>query len=157
MKSKISVILFLLLVLFGESALGAENQDLRRSFRGVVNRFTFDLGKRTITIRLNILINGWTVNCARTRAVVWGIDRGKEQPGAPPFSRVYIINLEKGKIINQYTVTRGPFGATFSADRRMAMVDDYVVDQDSGEVVSMTYYTKLDEESCPSFPGKTAN
>lgn len=30
-------------------------------------------------------------------------------------------------IISQYTVTRGPFGASFSTDQRIAMVDDYVV------------------------------
>lgn len=154
MKTKLSVTLcFLIGLSFSGTTLG-ESLELRSSFRGAANRFEFEIGTRTINIHLNIFINDWAVNCARTRAVVWGVDRSKEQLGIPPFSKVYLINLEKGKIINYYTVTRGPYGATFSADRRVVMVDDYVIDQATGEVVNMTYYMKPEIETCPSFPGK---
>lgn len=154
MNPRRSIACLLLASLFSLTRAVAHDRELGTSFRGSKNQFSFERNKKTITLRLHILINGWVVNCARTRAAVWGVGRGKERLGVPPFSKVYLINLEKGKIINYYTVTRGPYGATFSADRKVVMVDDYVIDQATGEVVTMTYYSKPEVETCPSFLGK---
>lgn len=148
------MILALLIGLFCSDSIATENLNLRRSFRGVTTQFAFDSGKRTITFHLRILINGWAVNCARTRAIVWGVALRREQLGVPPFSRVYLINLEKRKIINHYTETRGPFGAIFSRDQKMAILDDLVLDLATGREVAEIDRLDVQAETCPSFPGK---
>ncbi|AON53042.1 hypothetical protein [Herbaspirillum seropedicae] len=157
MKNKVLIFSILLTALPVSGTANAANLDFRSSFGSEKNLFSFKQGARTVRFNLDIYVNGWSINCARTRAVVWGVDLSPDLLGVPPVSKVYIINLDKRKIINHYTITRGPFSAAFSADHKTVIVDDYVVDQDSGEVVNMTYYTKLDVENCPSFPGKTAN
>lgn len=154
MKNKILIFSILLSALPVSGTANAENLDSRSSFSSGKNLFLFKQGRRTVRFHLDIHVNGWSINCTRTRAVVWGVDLGLSQSGVPSVSKVYIINLDSRKIINHYTITRGPFSAAFNADHRTVIVDDYVVDQNSGKVLSMTDNVKIATEACPSFPGK---
>ncbi|WP_156481342.1 hypothetical protein [Herbaspirillum rubrisubalbicans] len=154
MKNKVLIFSILLTALPVSGTANAANLDFRSSFGGGKNLFSFKQGTRTVKFHLDIYVNGWSINCPRTRAVVWGVDLSPDLLGVPSVSKVYIINLDKRKIINHYTITRGPFGAAFSADHKTVIVDDYVVDQNSGKVLSMTDKVKIVTETCPSFPGK---
>ncbi|MDR9846648.1 hypothetical protein [Herbaspirillum huttiense] len=151
---KILIFSILLSALPVSGKANAANFESRSSFSSGKNLFSFKQGKRTVRFDLDIHVNGWSINCTRTRAVVWGVDLGLSQSGVPSVSKVYIINLDSRKIINHYTITRGPFSAAFSADHRTVIVDDYVIDQNSGKVLSMTDNVKIATEACPSFPGK---
>ncbi|MCP1572772.1 hypothetical protein J2S30_001151 [Herbaspirillum rubrisubalbicans] len=158
MKPKGSTTCLLLLSLLVSLEAAPHDQELGTSFRGSKTQFSFERNKKTLTLRLNILINGWAVNCARTRAIVWGINRGKEQLGVPPWSKIYIIDLKRAQPMNHFTRTHGTFGASFSMDQKMAIVDDDVVDLATGKVINQIYYmNKLDLETCPSFPGKQSD
>lgn len=72
-------------------------------------------------------------------------------------TKVYIIVLKRGKPINHYTGTRGPYEVAFSRDQKTAIVDDDVVDLATGKLVDVIDEMKLDVETCPSFPGKQPN
>ncbi|WP_148289017.1 hypothetical protein [Herbaspirillum sp. B65] len=157
MKSKTAITLIFLTALFSSGTVGAENPELRRSFRGIANQFVYDVGRRTIKIKLDIPVNHWTVNCHRDRAIIWGQDLSQARIGAPPVTKVYIIDLKRGKPINHYTGTRGPYEAAFSRDQKTAIVDDDVVDLATGKLVDVIDEMKLDVETCPSFPGKQSN
>lgn len=157
MKLRKNIFTLILFVLYFSSAACAGNQSIDQSFRAASGQFSFNHGQHEINIPLDITVNGWSVNCSRTRAVVWGQAEDLAKIGDPPVVRVYVIDISHAKIINNYTVTRGPYEVTFSKDQKQASVDDYVIDQNSGEVVSMTEDMKLEAESCPLFPGKQSN
>lgn len=154
MKSKFPLPLFLPIFLFFSDPVSATNLELASSFRGGANSFAFEVGKRTVSIRLGIRVSDWAVNCSRTRAIVWGQDLSKARIGAPPVTKVYVIDLKKRKPINHYTRTRGPYEATFNRNHRTAIVDHDIVDLTTGKVVDVIYDMNLDLETCPSFPGK---
>lgn len=157
MKFKNTITLLFLFIFVGSGVACAGNRNLSKSFRATADQFSFDRGRRTINIHLDVIVSGWVVNCSRTRAIVWGQDNNVTEVGAPPVVNVYVIDIEHDKPINHYTVTRGPYEAIFSQDQNLAIVDDYVVDQTSGEVVGMTEDIKLAAEFCPSFSGKQSN
>ncbi|AON53041.1 hypothetical protein [Herbaspirillum seropedicae] len=157
MKSNTSITLIFLTALFSSGTLGAESPELLSSFRGIANQFVYEAGKRTIPIKLDIPVNHWAVNCARDRAIIWGQDLSQARIGAPPVTKVYIIDLKRGKPINHYTGTRGPYEAAFSRDQKMAIVGDDVVDLATGKLVNVIDDMKLDVETCPFFPGKQSN
>ncbi|QJQ01351.1 hypothetical protein C798_14225 [Herbaspirillum rubrisubalbicans Os34] len=137
--------------------ISAANLELRSSFRAGENGFAFEVGKHTVSIQLGIRVSDWAVNCSRTRAIAWGQDLSKARIGAPPVSKVYVIDLERRKPINHYTRTRGPYEAAFSRNQKTAIVDEDVVDLRTGKVVDMIYDMNLDLENCPSFPGKQSD
>lgn len=155
--SRNPITLLPLSILIASGMACASNQGSSQSFRASANTFSFDRNQRKIDIRLDATITGWTVNCSRTHAIVWGKADDLEEVGAPPATRVYVVDIEHDKPINQYTVTRGPYEVIFSQDLRQASVDDYVIDQNSGEIVGMTEDINLMAESCPSFPDKQLN
>lgn len=154
MKFKNTIVLSFLLMFVASIVACAGGQDSVRSFRATSNQFSFDRGQFTINIPLDVSVSGWVVNCSRTRAIAWGQYDKLQEVGAPPVVKVYVIDIEHDEPISHYTVTRGPYEATFSQDQNWAIVDDYVVDQTSGEVIGMTEDVKLTTESCPSFSGK---
>lgn len=135
----------------------AVTRELAHSFRPTAAGFTFDRSGRAVTIPIKETISDWRVNCNRTRAVVWGQAEDLAEVGAPPVARVYILNLEKEEVISVYTVTRGPYEVIFSQDLKHASVDDYVIDQASGEIVGMTEDIKLVAESCTASPVTAAD
>lgn len=157
MKSRISLSLSLLLVIVTWFTACAGSKELGQSFRPTAAGFTFDRSGRAVTIPIKETISDWRVNCNRTRAVVWGQAEDLAEVGAPPVARVYILNLEKEEVISVYTVTRGPYEVIFSQDLKHASVDDYVIDQASGEIVGMTEDIKLVAESCNASPVTAAD
>ncbi len=154
LTSHYSLALFLFALFACPASAGAETPRHRSAFRAVGNQFAFEAGRRTVAVQLDIPVNQWTVNCTRTHAIVWGIDQRKLPMGVPPFNKIYVIDLRRGKPVDHFTRTRGPYGARFSKDQTMAIVDDEVVDLAKGKVVGYIYDMKLDDETCPPFPGK---
>ncbi|MGY0651018.1 hypothetical protein ACW7GZ_03970 [Luteimonas sp. A537] len=157
MKLKNTISLPFLFIFIASGVACADNQNLGRSFRAIADQFSFDRGNRTANIPLDVTVSGWAVSCSRTRAIVWGHDNNLVEMGAPPVVKVYLIDIERDEPINHYTVTRGPYEVTFSRDQSRATVDDYVVDQASGEVIGMTEDINLAAESCPLFSGKQSD
>lgn len=127
------------------------------SFRVTTDHFSYIRGGVDIHISLESTMSMWRVNCARTRAVVWGRDWSKVQLGDPPVSRVYLIDLVGDKIVDQFTVTSGPYEAVFSKDQKLARVDHTVLDQASGSRIGMTEDVYFEVESCPAFAGKRSD
>lgn len=152
MKSSTAFPLSLLLVIATSFTACAGDKELGRSFRATAAGFTFDQGAHSFTIPINTAISDWRVNCSRTRAVAWGRAQDLEKVGAPPVTRIYALNLEKRTIISSFTVTRGPFEVIFDQGQKWASVDDYVIDQNSGEIVGMTEDFKFPGESCATHP-----
>lgn len=157
MKFKNTITLLFLFIFVASGAACADNLNLSQSFRATANQFSFDRSQHTINIPLDVSVSGWVVNCSRTRAIVWGQDKNLVEVGAPPVVKVYVINIEHAEPISHYSVTRGPYEATFSQDQTRAIVDDYVVDPMSGEVIGMKEDINLVAESCPSFSGKQSD
>ena len=157
MKSETTLTLLFVFIFVASGSACAGKQSSGQSFRASADQFSFERDQRTISIHLDVAVSGWAVNCSRTRAIVWGQDNTVMEMGAPPVVKVYLIDIEHDKPINHYTVTRGPYEATFSQDQSQAIVDDYVVDQTSGDVIAMKEDVKVVAEYCPSFSGQRSN
>lgn len=139
-----------------DTACARENK-FPSSFRVTTDHFSYTRDGQDIHINLESTMSAWSVNCPRTRAVVWGRDWSKAQLGDPPFSRVYLIDLERDKTVDQFTVANGPYEAIFSGDQKFVSVDDIVLDQASGNRIGMTEDIQFEVESCPSFAGKQSH
>lgn len=135
----------------------ASKQIIAQSFQAEKDLFFYNLSQRELKIKPKPTISDWNINCDRTRAVVWGRDWDNLKIGSPPFSIAYLIDINHGKIIAQFTMTRGPYEAIFSQDKKMVSIDEIVIDLSSGNYINSISHTDLTPESCPTFPGKHSN
>lgn len=73
--------------------------------------------------------------------------------GQPAYSKIYVLNLSIGTILNSFTMTRGPYGAHFERGGREAMVyDGYLIDVATGRILTTEASPgrAFTEERCPA-------
>ncbi len=109
---------------------------------------------RKIKFRINIV--DWRIDCSESRAVVWGQARDPTPPGVPPYAKVYTVDLNKMKILSSYSTTRGPHDAEFSLDRKKILIDEILMDFQSGKFIENYSAEDLmfQREDCKDFEGR---
>lgn len=109
---------------------------------------------RKIKFRINIV--DWRIDCSESRAVVWGQARSPTPVGVPPYAKVYTVDLNKMKILSSYSTTRGPHDAEFSLDRKRILIDEMLVDFQSGKFIENYNAEDLmfQRERCKDFEGR---
>ena len=150
-----------LLFLFALSVSGiiyADDTELATSFSVTDKQFSYERNRRKIHIHLKPTMSSWIVNCDRTRAVVWGRAWSELKLGDRPFSRAYLVDIENDKVMGQITTTDGLFSVSFSKDRKLVRVDNWMFDLASGRVLDESPWDiNLVAESCPPFFGKQSD
>ena len=110
----------------------------------------------TRSLRLPIRIVDWRVDCSESRAVVWGAPKSKLRLGDPPYALAYVVDVNRLKILEKYSMTRGPYGAEFSADRKLILVDETLIEFDTGKLVKKFRSEDFlfERETCADFSGR---
>lgn len=109
----------------------------------------FKRGTRAIRIRLGSAVDGWQVNCARTRALAWGVPWDQMDPGTSRYANVFLMDLEAAQVLARFSLVHGPYETAFSADGQWARVDDIVLRQRDGERATVTVAAAEHSETCP--------
>lgn len=145
---------FLLFLLFSLSVLAtAESVDYKKLG---IRTFEIQGKNKLIKIRLDVNIADWRISCNRKTAIVWGQTLSRLKTGVSPYATIYIIDLTKGKSLNFYTTTRGPFDVEFDKNESRAFIDDFIVDAKTGKILS-TFNAEdqeAEKERCASFTGQ---
>ncbi|WP_448133853.1 hypothetical protein [Stenotrophomonas rhizophila] len=90
------------------------------------------------------------MNCARTRALAWGVPWDQMAPGTSRYANVFLLDLEAAQVLARFSLVHGPYETAFSADGQWARVDDIVLRQRDGERATVTVAAAEQAESCPS-------
>lgn len=108
------------------------------------------------SIYLPIRIVDWRVDCAGSRAVVWGFPKAAGRVGGQPCAIAHLIDLKRFKSIAKYSVARGPYEVEFSADQKKILLDDVLIDYEKGALV-VDFGSRdfgFERQTCEDFPGR---
>lgn len=105
---------------------------------------------------LPINIVDWRIDCSESRAVIWGQSQTDLPLGAKPYAVAYVIDIPRLKVLQKYSMTRGPYNAEFSADRTRISIDDLLIEFRSGRLVKSFSSEDFlfDREVCEDFQGR---
>lgn len=107
-------------------------------------------------LKLPIRIVDWRIDCSESRAVIWGQPKKTLPLGAQPYAVAYVVDINRLKILGAYSMTRGPYDAEFSADRRRILIDEILIEFDTGKLVTdfRSEDFLFERELCADFPGR---
>ncbi|RFP60430.1 MAG: hypothetical protein BJG00_007035 [Limnothrix sp. CACIAM 69d] len=114
------------------------------------------MGDVTRSLKLPIRIVDWRVDCSESRAVVWGAPKSNLRLGDRPYAEAYVVDVNRLKILEIYSMTRGPYDAEFSADRKLILVDEILIEFGTGKLVKnfRSEDFLFERESCGDFSGR---
>lgn len=119
---------------------------------------TFGIKGNGVTrkLKLPVRIVDWRIDCSESRAVVWGQPKKKLRLGEPPYAVAYVVDINRLKTLGTYSMTRGPYDAEFSADRKRLLIDEILIEFDTGNLVKefRSEDFLFERESCADFPGR---
>jgi len=154
MKLRLLSVLLSLAPWLGCTATDVQAVLLDRTNESTLTVYTHD--QRPKVLSLEIVISGWKVSCSKTRAIVWGQTTRELPLGEPPYAEVYVLDLHRGGILDSFTTNRGPFDIEFDSAGSYVIVDDFVIDAESGRIkfTEVPPSFKQQAETCPDFPGR---
>jgi hypothetical protein len=110
----------------------------------------------TRKLSLPVSIVDWRIDCSQSRAVIWGQPHKPTPLGVKPYAVAYVVDIRRLKVLQRYSMTRGPHNAEFSADRTRILIDDLLIEFNSGRLVQ-NFSSKdflFDREVCEDFQGR---
>lgn len=154
MKLKFYVLLFIAAVSISASA-GADGIH-GQYIRSGEQTFGVKVGDSIRRLKLPIRIVDWRIDCSESRAVIWGLPNKTSRLGAQPYAVAYVVDVNRLKTLGTYSMTRGPYDAEFSADRRWILIDEMLLEFDTGRFVKDFSSEDLlfERELCAGFPGR---
>jgi hypothetical protein len=106
-------------------------------------------------IKLDIAISDWRVDCTKTRAVIWGEVLKKLPDGVMPYTKFYVVNILKKRVLHSYTRNLRVYGVVeFDKNSEIIIVDEDVIDFKSGAVKQIGSVPVFQKENCPDFQGR---
>ncbi|EPN9527082.1 hypothetical protein ACT5AM_001750 [Cronobacter malonaticus] len=85
---------------------------------------------------LNIIINGYNVNCKGDRMIVWGHAK-KINNDNPQDSSIVLIDLKKNKVIKESGFSKGIFGVSYLSGKNVAYIASgggYLLDTNTSSI-----------------------
>ncbi|MBT9160910.1 MAG: hypothetical protein DDT26_02206 [Dehalococcoidia bacterium] len=113
-------------------------------------------GDVTRKLKLPVHIVDWRIDCSESRAVIWGQPKKNLRLGAPPYAVAYVVDINRLQTLSTYSMTRGPYDAEFSADRKRIVIDEILIEFDTGDLVKdfRSEDFLFERELCADFPGR---
>jgi hypothetical protein len=106
-------------------------------------------------IRLDISIANWQIDCTKSRAVIWGKTLKKLPTGVAPYTKIYVVNILKKRVLHSHTRTLRVYGVVeFDKDSEIIIVDEDLIDFKSGALKQVESAPVFEKENCPDFQGR---
>jgi hypothetical protein len=105
-------------------------------------------------IKLDIAIENWQVDCKKTRAVIWGKTLKKLPAGVAPYTKFYVVNIVKKRVLNSYTRTLRVHGVVeFGKAGEIIVVDEDVIDFKTGMLKKDELPVNIETQTCEDSSG----
>jgi hypothetical protein len=87
--------------------------------------------------------------------VIWGETFKKLPDGVTPYTKFYVVNILKKRVLHSHTRTLRVYGIVeFDKNGEIIIVDEDVIDFKSGAVKQVESVPVFEKENCPDFQGR---
>jgi hypothetical protein len=145
-------------VLFLFSYAAHADSEIARFSKSGSSIFVIAEKGNTSKIRLAITITNWQIDCAKTRAVIWGKTLKKLPAGVAPYTKFYVVNILKKRVLNSYTRTLRVHGLVeFDKAGEIIVVDEDVIDFKTGMLKQVELPANSETQTCEDFQGRRSH